>query len=69
MINVQFFQLFCMFEKFLNEMFGGKKKLISAFFSVRQFQLFEFLSCPRRKEGTPRRRKLGGWEEALIISK
>lgn len=26
MINVQFFQLFCMFEKFLNEMFGGKKK-------------------------------------------
>ena len=57
MINVQFFQLFCMFQKFLNKMFGEKKKLISAFFSVRQFQLFEFLSCPRRERRNAKEKK------------
>ena len=61
MINVQFFQLFCMFEKFLNEMFGGKKKLISAFFSVRQFQLS---SC-----SAPVGKKERQGEENLVVGK
>ena len=34
-----------------------EKKLISAFFSLRQFQLFEFLSCPRRERRNAKERK------------
>ena len=50
-----------MFEKFLNEMFGGKKKLISAFFSVRQFQLS---SC-----SAPVGKKERQGEENLVVGK
>lgn len=62
MINVQFFQLFCMFEKFLNEMFGGKKSS-SQHFSV--FGNFSSLrSCP-----APVGKKERQGEENLVVGK
>lgn len=45
------------FKNFLIKCLEKKKKLISAFFSVRQFQLFEFLSCPRRERRNAKEKK------------